>query len=221
MIRPITTRGNPVLATEAALVDISTIGSKELNGVIQDMKDTLRNCEDGLAIAAPQIGESLSIFVVSGRFFPPRSGDEGDEELPPGPDLVFINPKITKRSAKKLLLEEGCLSVRWLYGDIERNDKVTLEALDENGKKVVRGASGLLAQVFQHETDHLKGILFIDSAENIREVLPESEEHKEYKKSHAKGSTHKRKAPSSGAVTHTHSHDHDHDHHGHDHTHDH
>ena len=69
-------------------------------------------------------------------------------------------------------MPEGCLSVRWLYGRTLRYTKASIEAYDKKGKKFSRGASGLLAQIFQHETDHLKGILFIDHAEDIKEELP-------------------------------------------------
>jgi peptide deformylase len=72
-------------------------------------------------------------------------------------------------------MPEGCLSVRWLYGNTFRSKKATVTAYDENGKKFVRGASGLLAQIFQHETDHLVGTLFIDHAKNIKEELPPKE----------------------------------------------
>ena len=86
--------------------------------------------------------------------------------------MVFINPKISKLSREKEWLPEGCLSVRWLYGNTLRSKKATVTAYDENGKKFTRGASGLLAQIFQHETDHLKGVLFIDKAKNIKEEPP-------------------------------------------------
>ena len=69
-------------------------------------------------------------------------------------------------------MPEGCLSVRWLYGNTFRSKKATITAYDGNGKKFTRGASGLLAQIFQHETDHLGGILFIDHAKDIKEELP-------------------------------------------------
>jgi peptide deformylase len=71
------------------------------------------------------------------------------------------------------LMPEGCLSVRWLYGDVERSTQATVTAYDEHGESFVRGASGLLAQIFQHEIDHLDGILFIDKAHNLEEVTPE------------------------------------------------
>ena len=70
-------------------------------------------------------------------------------------------------------LVEGCLSVRWLYGSTHRSRKATITAYDEKGKKFQRGAAGLLAQIFQHETDHLKGVLFIDHAKDIKEELPQ------------------------------------------------
>ena len=70
-------------------------------------------------------------------------------------------------------MEEGCLSVRWLYGKVRRSSKATINAYDEHGKKIVRGASGLLAQIFQHECDHLDGTLFIDKAKELWEMSEE------------------------------------------------
>ncbi len=72
-------------------------------------------------------------------------------------------------------MPEGCLSVRWLYGEVERSTNATIEAYDENSVKFTRGAGGLLAQIFQHETDHLDGILFIDKARNIMDLPPDSQ----------------------------------------------
>ncbi len=75
-------------------------------------------------------------------------------------------------------MPEGCLSVRWFYGEVERSTNATIEAYDENAKKFTRGAGGLLAQIFQHETDHLNGILFIDKAKNIVDMPPEKSNEK-------------------------------------------
>ncbi len=156
---------------KAKEVALSEIGSKEVQTVIEDMKKAVLSQDDGVAIAAPQIGASLRIFVVSGRAEQIIRGEEdsGAEY----PDRVFINPVITKRSKDKSHLEEGCLSVRYLYGKVERSNKVHIDALDENGKKISRGASGLMAQIFQHEVDHLDGILFIDSAKDVHELTPQ------------------------------------------------
>ena len=162
-------RDAPILRQKAKAVKPEDIGSAHLNKIIADMKTAVRSQKDGIAIAAPQIGESLRIFVVNGALL--KQADKtykGD-----GTDLVFINPEITKRSRDKKEVEEGCLSVRWLYGKIARSTRVTLKALDENGEKIERGASGLLAQIFQHETDHLAGTLFIDKAREIWEMSDE------------------------------------------------
>jgi peptide deformylase len=146
------------------------------------MKKVLSTQEDGIGLAAPQIGESVRIFIVSGKvLLPPEErlelseGKKRSSKTPIPADLVFINPVITKFSKEKRWMEgEGCLSVRWLYGKVERSTKVTLVAYDEQGKKVERGAGGILAHIFQHEVDHLDGVLFIDKAKDIEE-MPEDE----------------------------------------------
>ncbi len=162
-------RDNPILRAKAKTVHKDDIGTKHLNKIIADMKAVLATQKDGIAIAAPQIGEPLRIFVVNGALL--QHADKtykGD-----GTDLTFINPEITKRSRDKKEVEEGCLSVRWLYGKIARSTRVTLKAMNEKGEKIERGASGLLAQIFQHETDHLNGTLFIDKAREIWEMSEE------------------------------------------------
>ena len=161
---------NPILRLQAAEVPIGEITSKKIKKVIADMKKMLATQADGVAIAAPQIGESYRIFVVSGKIF--EDAWDQAEELPKKepihvPDLTFINPRITKLSKKKRWMHEGCLSVRPLWGDVERSINASIEAYDETGKKFSRGAGGLLAHIFQHETDHLDGILFIDKAKNV------------------------------------------------------
>lgn len=158
--------GNPVLRQKAAPVATADIGTPALAKILTDMAKALAREADGVAIAAPQIGVPLRIFIVSGKIF----RKEADAQMPP--DRVFINPKITKLSKEKDWLEEGCLSVRWKYGEVSRSLKATVEALDENGKKFSLGGSGLLAQIFQHETDHLDGKLFIDRARDVRDIPP-------------------------------------------------
>ncbi|MEI8249280.1 MAG: peptide deformylase [Candidatus Taylorbacteria bacterium] len=162
-------RDNPVLRATAAEVPIQDITSPKIQKIIADMKRALFTQKDGVAIAAPQIGVSMRIFVISGevlkRAVPEHAGD--------GSDLVFINPEITKLSKDKDLVEEGCLSVRWLYGKTKRSTRATIRAYNEKGERIERGGSGLLAQIFQHETDHLNGILFIDHADQVWEMSAE------------------------------------------------
>lgn len=154
------------------------IGSKELRRTILNMQRTLAKEPDGVAIAAPQIGVPLRLFVVSARAFVLADEEKQKKEgklTPPIPekDLVCINPEITKLSKKKVQVSEGCLSIRWKYGSTMRHEKATLSAYDEKGKRFTYGGSGLIAQIFQHETDHLNGILFVDHATNIETLTPE------------------------------------------------
>ncbi|PIQ91597.1 MAG: peptide deformylase [Parcubacteria group bacterium CG11_big_fil_rev_8_21_14_0_20_39_22] len=175
-------RDNPILRQISKEVPVEKITSDEIQSVIADMKAALLREGDGVGIAAPQIGVSLRIFVVAHEAVAMASGDRDldskslalKKEARPEDDLVFINPVITKKSKETEFFEEGCLSVRYAYGKIKRHKKVTLVAYDETGKKTTRGASGLLAEIFQHEVDHLNGTLFIDNAKDIQEIPPES-----------------------------------------------
>ena len=140
------------------------------------MKQVLIDQDDAVAVAAPQIGEQLRIFVVSGKVFIPDY-PHNEEGLETPSDLVCINPEITSLSKKKQKVLEGCLSVRWIYGNTLRSTRATIRALDENGKPFTRGGSGLIAQIFQHEMDHLNGILFIDSATDMEYTPPPKNTH--------------------------------------------
>jgi peptide deformylase len=159
----------PVLRELAQTVPTKDITSDKIQNIIKSMRIALSTQNDGVAIAAPQIGIPLRIFVVSDYIM--SQADKDYKSI--GNDLVFINPEITKLSKDKHDVEEGCLSVRWKYGKVTRSIKATIKAYDEFGKKIQRGASGLLAQVFQHECDHLDGILFTDKAYDIQDIPPE------------------------------------------------
>lgn len=139
-------------------------GTQELHEIIQAMTKALLREDDGVAIAAPQIGLPLRLFVVAEKAY---------EEKAKWKPLVFINPTITKLSKKKAEMQEGCLSVRWIYGKTHRSVSATIEAYDEQGNKFSYGASGLIAHIFQHETDHLDGILFIDHGFDLEEFTEE------------------------------------------------
>lgn len=161
-------KASPILRKTAKEVDFKKINKKELSKIIKDMRTALDSQDDGVAIAAPQIGLPLRIFLISKKVF------ELTKKYKDMNYKIFINPKIIKLSKEKQVVEEGCLSVRWLYGKVSRSLKTTIEAYDENGKKFTMGASGLLAQIFQHETDHLNGVLFTDKAKNLEEIPPEN-----------------------------------------------
>lgn len=154
---------NP-LRSVARNIKKDEFGSPYLREVIDAMQTALSREPDGVALAAPQIGLTLRIFVVAESAYP-----ENAKWKP----LVFINPTITKASKKVADMQEGCLSVRWIYGTTTRSTSATVEAFDVNGNKFSYGATGLIAHIFQHETDHLEGVLFIDHGFDLEEYTEE------------------------------------------------
>lgn len=129
--------------------------SQKVKNLVQDMLDTMYS-QNGVGLAAPQIGENLRIFVID--------VSTGNEPLNP---MVFINPKIIKKSGA-CLSHEGCLSFPEAYTDVKRYANVMVKALDTNGRSFVMEAKDgtLLARCIQHEFDHLDGILFVDHCLN-------------------------------------------------------
>lgn len=121
---------------------------RNIKKLIQEMFEVMY-ADNGIGLAANQIGENLSIFIA----------DISDDQSQP---LVFINPEITEKSEKKQTYEEGCLSVPGIFAKVERPAKITVNALDQAGKPFSLAADGLLSQCIQHELDHLAGVLFID-----------------------------------------------------------
>lgn len=175
---------NLVLRKIAKEVPVADITKPKIQKVISNMITALNGESDGVAIAAPQIDVSLRIFVVSGRIFDEdfirgQGSIEGDlYKKARQKNLVFINPILKKLSKDRKLLSEGCLSVRPTYGKVRRATRATVEAYDEKGKKITKDGVGLLAHIFQHETDHLDGVLFIDKAKDLHDA-PADEEFKD------------------------------------------
>lgn len=156
---------------------IADIKSADIKSLIHKMAEAMFKEPDGIGIAGPQIGESKKIFLVAEDVLHLERFDDkennGFDKLTTKRTknyLVFINPIFKNRSSKKTKDVEGCLSVRGMYGDVARAEKITIEYFDESGNKKTRGASGLFARVIQHEMDHLEGILFIDKAKNIKKI---------------------------------------------------
>lgn len=137
------------------------------------MKEVLDSRADGVGLAAPQIGESLRIFIVSRKVLNGAFEDEKRIDKEDVDDLVFINPEIVTRSKEKEEVTEGCLSVEWYFGSATRYKKMKVRAYDERGKQFTWGGSGLMSQIFQHEIDHLNAILFIDHSKDVRKLTPE------------------------------------------------
>lgn len=150
------------------------------------MKDTLKSTPDGVGLAAPQIGVSLRVFIVSDeseeidkikkRRWEEKHGNTYQKKEKPYENrewkyYVFINPTVKNISQKKVEDAEGCLSVPGIYGTVKRQEKITVEAYNEQGEKFTRGASNFFARVLQHELDHLEGTLFIDKREKLLERI--------------------------------------------------
>lgn len=161
---PIVQAGSLVLRQKAKPVSKKEFGTRSLAALIKKMKAALTKEQYGVAIAAPQVGTSVRVFVVAGRAFVSDKEAEEDVRAPLPPDKVFINPEILRVSRKTREMSEGCLSVRGKYGTVLRHEKASIKAFDEQGKPFIYHASGLLAHIFQHECDHLEGVLYIDKA---------------------------------------------------------
>ena len=164
MILPIRAIGDPVLKKPADDVKPNQKGLKEL---VDNMFETMYN-SNGIGLAAPQIGESLRIFIVD-------TGVAGEKENQEGSFRgVFINPEIVAFVGEDEGFEEGCLSIPHIREEVFRPEGVDVEYYDMDFKKQTLELDGLLARVFQHEFDHLEGVLFTDLISPLRRGLLKS-----------------------------------------------
>jgi peptide deformylase len=154
-VREIVTLPQAVLRQKARKVGDFGPGFQTL---VDDMIETMRQAP-GVGLAAPQVGESIRLIVV-------EYGDEEKEEVPPKL-YVMANPDITRTSQDTLVATEGCLSVPGIQGDVERFEALTVKGLNRYGHPMTVKAKGWLARIFQHEIDHLDGVIFVDRAEKI------------------------------------------------------
>ena len=149
--------GHPVLRTRARAIDVGEVKSSRIQQLIDDMFETMTEYE-GVGLAAPQVHESVRLFVAG---FAPAAGEE-DDETERVPLMALINPEITRVGDETAEDWEGCLSIPDIRGKVPRARQIVVRALDRRGKRVEVRASNFTARVIQHETDHLDGILFFD-----------------------------------------------------------
>lgn len=142
---PLRFMGDPILRERAAEVEAV---DEELRALVADMFETMY-AEDGVGLAAPQIGVGRRIVVVDTR----------DEDAEP---LALVNPVVVEAGSEVAKAEEGCLSIPGIVDVVERSTRVVVEATDPGGKPVRVEAEDLLARVLLHEVDHLDGVLFLD-----------------------------------------------------------
>jgi len=162
MIYSVTVFGDPVLRKKAEPI---TADFKDLESFIQNMYETMYN-SDGIGLAAPQIGQSIRVFVLD------STTDEEDE--PAGIKRAFINPEIIEKFGEVWTMNEGCLSVPEIKEDIVRPESVRIKYQDENFVSHEEVFNGLTARVIQHEYDHLEGIMFVDYLNPLKKRILKS-----------------------------------------------
>jgi peptide deformylase len=161
-IREIVTTPDPVLRQRARKVRAVT---KEIQTLMDDMVETMR-VAPGVGLAAPQVGISQRVIVVE------YAETSEDPKVPPQPPKLYAvaNPEIIRHSSDTEFANEGCLSVPGYIGEVERYSSVTIKGLNRNGSPFRLKAKGWLARIFQHEINHLDGILYIDLATQVRRL---------------------------------------------------
>ena len=170
-LRKIVTLPEPILRRKAR--PVSTF-DKNLQTLIDDMIETMREAP-GVGLAAPQVGISDRLIVV--EYADPPEDEEEAEPKEVKPKLyVMLNPEIVKTSEEKVLGVEGCLSIPGLVGEVERFQMIQVKGLNRHGRPMKVKAEGWLARIFQHEIDHVNGVVFPDLATRVWKPEPEEEE---------------------------------------------
>lgn len=166
-ILPVLRMGHPILRQKARDLTETEIRSKEIAKLVRDMIDTMHD-ESGIGLAAPQIGVSLRIAIIEldgvAERYPEYEGDLKDGLG------VYFNPRVTPIESETQSFWEGCLSVPGLRGLVPRPRKVKIDYLDEKAKPKSITVEGFLATVFQHELDHLDGVLYVDRITDTRNL---------------------------------------------------
>ena len=168
MILPIVAYGDPVLRKVAVAIDAEF---PDLEKLITNMKETMYNAS-GVGLAAPQIGKAIRLFLIDASPFA-EDDDLSEEErtVLKSFNRVFINPKILEEEGEEWIFNEGCLSIPDVREDVSRQPKITIEYQDENFTIHTETLEGLAARVFQHEYDHIEGILFTDKLSTLKKRI--------------------------------------------------
>ena len=149
------------LKKKTRLFDFSKFSRKEIGDLVKNMKEIMI-AANGVGLAANQVGLDFNLFVAQS----PRVESSSDYKF-----YAIFNSEIIKNSEGKNKMDEGCLSVPGgIYGEVERSSRITIVGFDKNGKKIKIKAWGFLARIFQHEVDHLNGVLYIDKAKTIQKI---------------------------------------------------
>ena len=168
MILPIVAYGDPVLRKVADAIDAAY---PDLEKLITNMKETMYNAS-GVGLAAPQIGKAIRLFLIDASPFAEDDNlSEEERTVLKSFNRVFINPKILEEEGEEWIFNEGCLSIPDVREDVSRQPKITIEYQDENFTVHTETLEGLAARVFQHEYDHIEGILFTDKLSTLKKRI--------------------------------------------------
>jgi peptide deformylase len=160
--------GNPVLREAAPRLTSKQILSIEVQDMLRRMRYTLETKRYGVGLAAPQVGESLAIALIGLKPTPTRPNTQTLS-------MTLINPEIISKQGKLVGMWEACISGPDLYGKAIRYEKIRISWLDDKAKPHEQNFEGLVAQVIQHEIDHLNGILFVDRVKDPKTYVTFSE----------------------------------------------
>ena len=168
MILPIVAYGDPVLRRVGKDIDKDFPGLEEL---IENMKETMKNAQ-GVGLAAPQIGRDIRLFLIDASPFAENEElDEEERDFLKGFKRTFINARIIEEDGDEWAFNEGCLSIPNINEDVYRPETIHIEYLDEEFKKRQESLTGLAARIFQHEYDHIEGVLFTDKLSSLKKRL--------------------------------------------------
>ncbi|TCI91122.1 peptide deformylase [Tenacibaculum sp. M341] len=168
MILPIVAYGDPVLRKVGKEIDKEY---PKLDELVANMKETMYNAS-GVGLAAPQIGKAIRLFVIDASpFAEDDTLEEEERKVLEDFKRVFINAKILEEEGEEWVFNEGCLSIPDVREDVWRKPTITVEYYDENFEKHTEKLSGLAARVFQHEYDHIDGVLFTDKLSSLKKRL--------------------------------------------------
>ncbi|PCI35314.1 MAG: peptide deformylase [Flavobacteriaceae bacterium] len=168
MVLPIIAYGDPVLRKVGVDIDTDYEG---LETLLINMKETMENAH-GVGLAAPQIGRVIRLFLVDASPFAEDDElDQKERDFLATFKKTFINAKITKEEGESWAFSEGCLSIPNIREDVFRQEKITIQYLDENFEEHTEVLDGLAARIVQHEYDHIEGILFTDKVSSLKKRL--------------------------------------------------
>ncbi|MGJ8742964.1 peptide deformylase [Polaribacter sp.] len=168
MILPIVAYGDPVLRKVCKKIDADF---PKLDLLIANMRETMYNAS-GVGLAAPQIGKPIRLFIIDASpFGEDEDFSEEDREILKNFNRVFINAQILTEEGDEWVFNEGCLSIPDIREDVFRQEKVHIEYEDENFEKHTEVLTGIAARVFQHEYDHIEGILFTDKLSTLKKRI--------------------------------------------------